>query len=440
MDRERHAWLRALTLLADALALALTWGVVVYVRAGLGGGWGLPALPAPLVLSLGWLIVPIWLGVLATRHPRRSGTTTVTSSGLALLLALALLFLARIEINRTLLLGFSACSVPALLLSGGLTRRWLALLPPHRIALVGAMPDRAALIEALQRLEPRIEIVLCLEPSEAHTLGQRLHRVPADEVFVAGELPTGALIEVARATESLGMPLSLDATFLGLRTQTAELQQLDGWTAITFTATSDASPARLLKRGIDVVGATVGLLLGAIPLLGLMLLIRLADGGPALYTAERVGRFGRPFKMFKLRSMVIGAEDQRESLLAHNEIEGPAFKMRDDPRITPLGLWLRRLSLDELPQLINVLKGEMSLVGPRPPLPDEVARYTRWQRRRLSIRPGMTGLWQVSGRADLPFERWMALDLHYIDNWSLWLDLSLLLRTVPAVLSGTGAR
>ncbi len=199
---------------------------------------------------------------------------------------------------------------------------------------------------------------------------------------------------------------------------------------------------RAFKWGFRAIVALllVGLLLGAIPLLGLMLLIRLADGGPALYTAERVGRFGRPFKMFKLRSMVIGAEDQRESLLAHNEIEGPAFKMRDDPRITPLGLWLRRLSLDELPQLINVLKGEMSLVGPRPPLPDEVARYTRWQRRRLSIRPGMTGLWQVSGRADLPFERWMALDLHYIDNWSLWLDLSLLLRTVPAVLSGTGAR
>lgn len=153
----------------------------------------------------------------------------------------------------------------------------------------------------------------------------------------------------------------------------------------------------------------------------------------------RTGLHGRTFRMFKLRSMRVGAEALRQDLDAVNEVDGPVFKLRQDPRITGLGRWLRRTSLDELPQLLNVLRGDMSLVGPRPPLPDEVAEYEPWQLRRLSMRPGLTGLWQVSGRSAVPFERWMALDLEYIDRWSLWLDLELLLRTVPAVVSGRGA-
>ncbi len=441
MNHERRTWLRGFAILTDASLLGITWIGVVHGRALLGGWWGLPPLPATVGLALGWLIVPIWLAVLAARPPERTATATTTAAGLALLLSLLWLFLARIEINRTLLLGFALCSVPALSTSAAIARRWLwRLLPPHRVALIGADPDRAAMQRALQRRDPAARIVLCLGADALSALERRLQAHPADEVFVAGGLSAEALTEVARTTESLGLPLSLDATFLGLRTRHVALQQLEDWTAITFTASSEASPALLLKRSIAIVGALVGLCLLGLPLLGLMALIRLRDGGPALHVQERVGRFGHPFRMFKLRSMVVHAEDQLEALRAHNEIAGPAFKMHDDPRVTPLGSWLRRLSLDELPQLLNVLRGEMSLVGPRPPLPDEVARYERWQRRRLSVRPGMTGLWQVSGRADLPFERWIALDLHYIDNWSLWLDLSLLLRTIPAVISGVGAR
>ncbi len=185
------------------------------------------------------------------------------------------------------------------------------------------------------------------------------------------------------------------------------------------------------KRVLDMALASVLLLVTWPLILLLAVLVRVQDGGPAWFVQERVGRHGRRFRMVKLRSMVPGAEripvrakDQR----AH------------DSRVTPLGRILRRTSLDELPQLLNVLRGEMSLVGPRPPLPGEVDRYAAAELRRLSVRPGMTGLWQVSGRADLPLESWMALDLEYVDRWSLWLDLTLLVRTVPAVVKGSGAR
>ena len=196
---------------------------------------------------------------------------------------------------------------------------------------------------------------------------------------------------------------------------------------------------RRLKRALDVVGAVVALLVLAVPLLVLMALVRLADGGPALFVQERVGAGGRRFRMLKLRSMVVGAPGRRAELQPHNEVDGPRFKLRADPRVTGLGRWLRRTSLDELPQLINVLRGDMSLVGPRPPLPREVARYTPREWRRLAVPPGMTGLWQVSGRSALPFDQGLALDLHYVDTWSLALDLKVLLRTLPAVVTGTGA-
>lgn len=211
--------------------------------------------------------------------------------------------------------------------------------------------------------------------------------------------------------------------------------------AVELGAEGGARPTSALavKRAVDVVGASVGLVVLGPVLLGLMVAVRLHDGGPSLFAQRRLGQHGRAFTMYKLRSMRVGAEAERAALEPENELNGPVFKLRRDPRVTPLGRWLRRSSLDELPQLLNVLRGEMSLVGPRPPLPDEVARYEPWQVRRLSMRPGLTGLWQVSGRSELPFERWMQLDLAYIDRWSLALDASVLLRTVPAVLSGRGA-
>jgi lipopolysaccharide/colanic/teichoic acid biosynthesis glycosyltransferase len=193
------------------------------------------------------------------------------------------------------------------------------------------------------------------------------------------------------------------------------------------------------KRVLDLAGAAIGALLLAPVLLATSLSIKLNTPGPVLYRSRRVGEGGRVFSFLKFRSMVCNAEMLREELLHLNEVDGPVFKISRDPRITRVGALLRRTSLDELPQLWNVLRGDMSLVGPRPPIPEEVCQYQAWQFRRLSVRPGLTCLWQVSGRSLVGFDEWMRMDLEYVERRSLGLDLAILLRTVPAVLSGKGA-
>jgi len=193
------------------------------------------------------------------------------------------------------------------------------------------------------------------------------------------------------------------------------------------------------KRIIDVTVSATALIV-LLPLFAAVAaLIKLGSPGPVFFSRERLGRGGQRFRMLKFRSMVIDAEQLRTKLATNNESAGPVFKMKDDPRLTRLGRFLRKYSIDELPQLVNVLRGDMSLVGPRPPLASEVAEYDFWQLRRLSVRPGLTCIWQASPRRyRIPFEEWMKLDLQYIDNWSLGIDLGLILRTIPVVLKGTG--
>ena len=195
----------------------------------------------------------------------------------------------------------------------------------------------------------------------------------------------------------------------------------------------------LLKRLLDLTGAVFGLLVLSPLMLVVAIIIRVDDPGPIFFSQVRSGRNGRKFRMHKFRSMVVDAEKLKAKLMAHNEMDGPVFKIKHDPRITKIGRFIRKTSIDELPQLFNVLVGEMSLVGPRPPLPSEVAQYKPWQRRRLSVKPGITGPWQVSGRNEISFEQWMEMDLAYIDNWSLWLDIKIILMTVPVVLLKKGA-
>jgi exopolysaccharide biosynthesis polyprenyl glycosylphosphotransferase len=192
------------------------------------------------------------------------------------------------------------------------------------------------------------------------------------------------------------------------------------------------------KRLLDIFGATVGLVALSPILLVAALMIRIREGSPVLFHQVRVGRHGRLFTIYKFRTMIPGADERYEEVAGFSETAGAAFKMRDDPRVTPTGRFLRRSSIDELPQLYNVLRGEMSLVGPRPAPPREVSQYDIWHRRRLSMRPGMTGLWQVRTRLDDHFDDRAELDLRYIDQWSLWKDLGILLRTVPAVFLSRG--
>ena len=196
---------------------------------------------------------------------------------------------------------------------------------------------------------------------------------------------------------------------------------------------------RVGKRLLDVVGASIALALSSPLLLLAAIAIMIETRGSVLYRSTRVGRGGRPFTFYKLRSMVNGADRHRHHLNHLNECDGPVFKISRDPRVTVVGRFLRTTSLDELPQLWNVLCGDMSLVGPRPPLPEEVSHYQPWQMRRLDVRPGLTCLWQISGRSRIGFEEWMRLDLEYIRRQSFRLDVQILVRTIPAVLSQEGA-
>ncbi len=197
--------------------------------------------------------------------------------------------------------------------------------------------------------------------------------------------------------------------------------------------------ARVFKRGTDVLGSAFGLLIFS-PLLAIIAVaIRLDSPGPVIFSQPRVGRNGKLFRVFKFRTMVKDADQIKDQVRHLNEAQGPMFKIRDDPRITRVGRFLRRTSLDELPQFWNSLLGDMSLVGPRPALPEEVADYADWHRQRLATAPGITGLWQVSGRSDLSFEEMVLLDIYYIENWSPLRDLSILLRTIPQFIAGRGA-
>lgn len=195
-----------------------------------------------------------------------------------------------------------------------------------------------------------------------------------------------------------------------------------------------------VKRAVDIAVAAVGLVLLCPLMLAASAAIRLDSCGPVLFRQTRVGKGGRKFQLYKFRSMCRDAEKIRDSLRHMNEAEGPVFKIKSDPRITRVGHFMRRTSIDELPQLINVFKGEMSLVGPRPPLLEEVERYDQHTMGRLAVTPGLTCLWQISGRSNIAFDQWVELDLQYIKRQSLWLDTMILLRTIPAVLSGRGAQ
>ncbi|MBI4698799.1 MAG: sugar transferase, partial [Nitrospirae bacterium] len=206
-------------------------------------------------------------------------------------------------------------------------------------------------------------------------------------------------------------------------------------------STPDRLGLLFIKRLFDFVSSVIALIF-LMPLLILVaIVIKASSPGPVFFKQQRCSLYGRKFMFYKFRTMVDEAESMLEAVLPYNEMSGPVFKMTNDPRVTEAGKWLRKYSIDELPQLWNVVNGDMSLVGPRPPLPEEVEKYDGWQRRRLSMRPGITCLWQIKGRNKIAdFNEWMRLDMEYIDNWSLWLDFKILFKSVPVVLSGAGAK
>jgi exopolysaccharide biosynthesis polyprenyl glycosylphosphotransferase len=277
------------------------------------------------------------------------------------------------------------------------------------VALIGPIAG----LERLIQLQGIDEIVVALPPNRREQLGRIIAR------------GFGRPVQVKFAAE-----------LVELLPERFELHRHGGRSYIGF---APIAPVSWLKRAFDLVFGALALL-GLAPLmLAIALAIKLDAPGPVFYAQERVGKDGERFRMWKFRSMRQDADRLLEELRASNEASGPLFKMKRDPRVTAVGRFLRRSSLDELPQLLNVIVGQMSLVGPRPPVPSEVAQYEDWQHGRLRAVPGMTGLWQVSGRSEVPFHDMVRLDLHYIRNWSLWLDLEIILRTVPAVIGNRGA-
>jgi exopolysaccharide biosynthesis polyprenyl glycosylphosphotransferase len=239
--------------------------------------------------------------------------------------------------------------------------------------------------------------------------------------------------------EQVGVKTRLALDFFPHRIARVDMEDMDGCPMLTFSTTPPEDFAMIIKRAMDIVLSGLFLLTFSWLYAAIAAMIKMTSKGPVLFRQERVGMNGRRFTFFKFRSMVIDAERRKAELAHLNEMDGPVFKIKNDPRITRVGRFLRKFSLDELPQMWNVLRGDMSLVGPRPPVPSEVEKYESWARRRLSVRPGITCLWQVSGRNHINFQQWMELDLAYIDNWTLGLDFKILLKTVPAVLGGRGA-
>ncbi len=325
---------------------------------------------------------------------------------------------------------------------------------PRRVIIVGAGPRGRRIYRELSRARrPTYHVLGFVDTAPAAApspvslgtvaeLDAILMRHPIDEVFVT--LPVGSRYQDIQQTistcERAGVPVNYRADIFASRIAWAEYGD-DGASPVVTMQVAPHGPPWAVKRVIDLVGAAMGLVLAAPLMLPIALAIRLTSRGPVLFAQERYGRNKRIFRMHKFRTMVPDASRLQDALEARNEMDGPVFKIRDDPRITPLGRLLRRTSLDELPQLFDVLTGQMSLVGPRPlPLRD-VARFTRpSDMRRFSVRPGITCLWQISGRNEVRFDDWIALDLAYIDGWSLLLDFYILVCTIPAVLRGAGAR
>lgn len=261
-----------------------------------------------------------------------------------------------------------------------------------------------------------------------------------DRVIIAASQKELEKVENSiRLCEKMGVEAAVLINFFPSKISKLRIDLLFDMPFALYDVTPRVNMGLLFKSFIDKLFAFLSLILLLPFIMIVIIAIKLTSDGPAIFKQIRCGLNGRKFTLYKFRTMIKDAEDLKEEVLEQNERRGPAFKIKDDPRITRIGRLLRKSSIDELPQLLNVLKGEMSIVGPRPPLPEEVILYDDWHRRKLSMKPGITGLWQVKARGNTSFEKWMRLDLEYINNWSIWLDFKIVIMTIPAVIKGIGA-
>jgi exopolysaccharide biosynthesis polyprenyl glycosylphosphotransferase len=458
--------LRLSLMIADALVAAGVFTAVSMIRFGPGwaGVWADIGIPAPIGMAA-WAIV--WITVvwqhglyrMRTHWSLQADAARLTRALLLVAIAVfVVLFVINLpEVSRLFLATLFGVQLVVALASRILIRTAFRLergrgSSARFVLLAGTTPmaERFAdMIEAHRELGLRVIGHLGSAPAPGQPAPKRpilgsledvetvLHEQIVDEVAICLDLQDWAYVEaITRICAEEGKIVRIPADGAVPHLVGAYVEQYGGLTIQSLVYGPDRILSMVAKRLMDVTGALVLLVLTSPFLLAIGLAIRLSDGGPMVFRQPRVGLHGRIFQVLKFRTMVTDAEEQLDDLAQHNEISGPAFKITDDPRITRIGRFLRRTSLDELPQLWNVLRGDMSLVGPRPPLPREVEDYDIWHRRRLSMKPGITGLWQISERRNEDFDRWVAIDLDYIDSWSLWLDIKIIFRTLPAMLEG----
>ena len=373
------------------------------------------------------------------------------TSALLVLGIVSILFMQKEELARSVIMLFGVLAALMVLVKEEMLMRWLASEAGQaelrkRVVLIGGAEETEKVKQGFEEKMPgAVEVLERLEISEASSsrLVELLHDRAANAVILStGHALFGEVERVIELCELEGVEVWLLADFFQTQISRTTMDDFFGRPTLVFRSAPEASWQGVGKQVLDVVGAINALVLLAVPLLLVGLLVKCTSSGPILFRQRRSGLNGKPFTMLKFRTMVTDAEQQKAELDAFNEMDGPVFKVSEDPRVTRLGRWLRKFSVDELPQLWNVLRGEMSLVGPRPLPVDEIKQINdRSHRRRLSVKPGLTCLWQISGRSQISsFKEWVRLDLEYIDNWSLWLDLKILLKTIPVVILGSGAK
>ncbi len=475
MFSRHNRMIGALYLLADAVLAFASFGLAHWIRSRVVAPR--PLYPLSNYLWIVPLAVGLWMGVglaagiyreIREEDLRRAFADPAKVGLIATTLLFAVTFAFKLEYISRLLLGFyvvlnlGAMVVFRLLarrLGGPLRRAFGGF---RHFLVVGNTPQAVEIARTIEANESRGMRLFGFAhfDSEAGSRPQlnpvglrrsypvyRLDQLPEilrkhvlDEViFAVAKDELERLEETLLMCEEEGVKTRLLLSFFPHVLSKVYLERLREMPLLTFSATPENDYLLLLKRLVDFLMATTLLVVLSPLYLVLTALIKLTSQGPVLYRQTRCGLGGRKFTLYKFRSMRADADELREELEARNEMDGPVFKIKNDPRCTVAGRFMRRFSLDELPQLVNILKGDMSFVGPRPPLPEEVEKYERWQRRRLRMPPGLTCLWALEGRNRLNFRRWMELDLEYIDHWSMALDWKILVKTIPVALLGRGA-
>ena len=460
--------LRFALMIGDGVAAALVFLLISFIRFG-NTGWtgiwsrlGIDIRLAAIGFGILWVIVLWYQGLYRLRARWRLRTEAMDIARATLLVAaitLSILFLFKQEdVSRVFLVALFTAEPLVTLAGRGILRfafselrsrghnaRYMLVIGTGKLA-----QDFADLVESRAGLGLHVighlsvpgesqQIVTRPILGDLDSIEEVLHTNIVDEVAACLAPESASLLEpIASLAADEGKTVRIPVDPSDGSVRNAREEEFEGLLVRSLVHDGHREAGLVIKRLIDVVGAAVGLIILSPLLLVTAVLIRVQDGSPVIFRQTRVGLHGRPFTILKFRTMDPDAEERLHEVAHLNELKGAAFKASNDPRMSRLGRRLRKLSIDELPQLWNVLKGEMSLVGPRPPLPSEVVEYDIWHRRRLSMKPGITGLWQVESRHEANFDRWVELDLSYIDRWTLWLDLSILLRTMPNVMMARG--